>query len=127
MLLGELAALLESANDLITFRQIIDFVSARRMRFDREYLAVHSETADVHCRHRTGGRQQGVGILQAQTAQLGQGVGPFHLADGGGGRRGELDRLIPKHAAEAESNHGLPQFMAVIESCSTVASETHTK
>ena len=46
----------------------------------------------------------------------------------GRGRRGdELDGLVPEHAAEAKANHGLPQFITVIDSCNTVASETHTK
>ena len=35
--------------------------------------------------------------------------------------------LVPEHAAEAKTNHGLPQFITVIDSCNTVASETHTK
>ena len=73
------------------------------------------------------GGKKGVGVLQAETAQLRQGIGPFHLADGSGRRRDELDRLVPKQAAEAEANHGLPQFIAVIDSCSTVAMDTHTK
>ncbi len=35
--------------------------------------------------------------------------------------------LVTKSAAEAEANHGLPQFIAVIENCSTVANDTQTK
>ena len=42
-------------------------------------------------------------------------------------RRDEIDRLVPKQAAEAEADHVLPQFIAVIDNCSTVAIDTHTK
>ena len=73
------------------------------------------------------GGKQGVGIFHAETAQLCQGVGPFHFADGGRRRRDELDGLVPEHAAEAETNHGLPQFIAVIDIWITVAMDTHTK
>ena len=90
-------------------------------------LAVDPEAADAVVGTELKGGQQGVGILHAETAQLCQGVGPLHLADGGRRRRDELDRLVPEHAAEAKANHGLPQFIAVIDSCSTVASDTHTK
>ena len=43
------------------------------------------------------------------------------------GGRAELDRWATEQAAQATSNHGLPQFMAVIDSCSTVASDTQRK
>jgi hypothetical protein len=70
------------------------------------------------------GGQQCVGVLQAQSAQFLQCVGPLHLADWGGCcRRNELDRLVTEHAAESMPNHGLPQFIAVMLSCSTVASD----
>ena len=39
----------------------------------------------------------------------------------------EFDRLVTKHAAEAEPSHGLPQFIAVIDNCSTVANDTQRK
>jgi hypothetical protein len=38
-----------------------------------------------------------------------------------------LTGLIPEGAAEGEADQGVPQFIAVIDSCSTVASDTHTK
>lgn len=127
MFLDELPALLESTDDLFTCGQIIDLIPASWMRFDRKNLAVDAKTADAVVGTELEGSKQGVGIFQAEPAQLCQGVGPFHLSDGGGRRRDELDRLIPKHTAEAQTNHGLPQFIAVIDSCNTVASETHTK
>ena len=49
------------------------------------------------------------------------------LTDGRRRRVDELDRLVPEDAAEAEANHGFPQFIAVIDTWSTVAMDTHTK
>jgi hypothetical protein len=121
VLLGERAALLEPANDVIPFGQMIDLVSACRMRLDRENLAVHPKAANAVVGAELEGGKKGVGVFKAETAQLCQGVGPLHLADGGGRRRDELDRLVPKQAAEAEANHGIPQFIAVFDSCTTVA------
>ena len=71
--------------------------------------------------------KQRVGIRQAQTRNFCQRVGSLHFADGRGGRRDELDRLIAKQAAQAEANHARPQFIAVIDHCSTVAIDTHAR
>ena len=127
MLLDKRPAVLEPTNDLISFGQMIDFVSAGGMRLDGKDLAVHPKAADAIFRTILKSRKQSVGILQAETAQLRQCVWPFHLTNGGSGRRDELDGLISKHATKAKSNHGLPQFIVVMLSCSTVASDTQTK
>jgi hypothetical protein len=71
--------------------------------------------------------EQSIGIRHAKAGELCQGVGPLHLADGCRRRRDELDGQVTKHAAEARSSHGLPQFMAVIDNCSTVANDTQTR
>ena len=83
------------------------------MRLDRENLAVDPKAADVVVGAKLKGSEQCVGILQAQTAQFLQSISPLHLANGGGRGRDELDGLVPKHAAEAKPNHGLPQFIQV--------------
>ncbi len=97
------------------------------MRLDRENLAVHPEAADAVVGTKLECRKQGIGVLKAETAQFCQGVWALHLADGSGRRRNEFDGLVPKHAAEPQSNHDFPQLIAMIDSCSTVASDTHTK
>ncbi len=127
VLRDELPALFEASNNFIAIWQICDRISAFRMSLDGKDLAVDSKAADVVCCTELEGGQQGVSILHAQTAQLCQSIRPFHLADGRGSRGDEFDGLVPEHAAEAKTNHGLPQFIAVIDSCNTVPSETQTK
>jgi hypothetical protein len=99
VLANELSALLKATNDFIAFRQIIDLVSTGRMRFDRKNLAVDAKTADAVISAEPEGNEQSVCIFHAETAQFRQGVRSLHLADGGGRRRDELDRLVPKQAA----------------------------
>jgi hypothetical protein len=125
--LDEFAAFLEPTYDFISVGQIIDPISAHGMRLDGKNLAVHPEAADAVVSTELESSEQGVGILHAETAQLRQSVGTPHFADGCRRRRDELDRLVPKLAAEAKANHVFPQFIAVIDSCSTVASDTQTK
>ena len=127
MLLHELAALFEAVNDLVAIGQIAHGVSAGWMRLDRKNLAVHPEAANAVVGTKLKSGEQGVGICQTETAEFCQGVGSLHLADGCRRRRNELDGLVPKQTAEAEADHGLPQFMAVIDSCSTVAIDTQMK
>lgn len=98
------------------------------MGFDGKNLAVYPEAANAVVGTILEGREESIGIGQANAGELRQGVGLLHLADGC--RRGgcELDGLVAKHTAEAESNHGpYSQFMAVIDNCSTVANDTHAK
>src|ERR1700682_1774143 len=109
----KLTTLLEPASDLIAFRQIIDLIAACGMRLDRENLAVHPEGTDAVVGAELEGSEQGVCVLHAEKAQLCQGVGPFHLADGSSRRREELDRLISKQTTETEANHGLLQFIVM--------------
>ena len=47
VLADELPARLESASNLVAFGQIIDLVSAGRMRLDRENLTVHPKATDA--------------------------------------------------------------------------------
>lgn len=97
------------------------------MRLDRENPTVNPEAFDAVVGAEFNRSKKGVGTLEAETAQFRQCVRPLHPADGGNGRVDKIDGLVTKSAAEAEANHGLPQFIAVIENCSTVANDTQTK
>ena len=114
MLPGELSTFLEVANDFVAIGQVTDLITTSRMCLDRKNLAIDPETANAIVGTELKSRQQGIGILPAKPTQLPQGVLSFHLADGGRGRGDELDRLVTKHAAEAEADHEGYQFIRVI-------------
>src|SRR4051812_12223202 len=74
------------------------------MRLEWKNPAVYPKAADPVRGAEMQRGHQCVGILQAEAAQLRQGVMPLHLADGRGRRGDKLDRLIPEQAAEAEAH-----------------------
>lgn len=127
MLLGEFSAFFESPNDLLSFGQFLDAVARSRMSFHWQDLAVDSKAAYVISRAVSQRCQQSICVLKTQATQFRQRIGTIHSTDGRNGRVGKLDWLLLKHAAETEANHGLPQFMIVIDNCSTVASETQVR
>ena len=97
------------------------------MSFHRQDLAVDSKAANVISRTVSECRQQSICVLKTQTTQFRQRICTIHPTDGRNGRVCKLDWLLLKHAAEAHTNHGLPQFMIVIDNCSTVASDTQIR
>jgi hypothetical protein len=127
MLRGEYSALFESPNDLLSVRQFLDAVARSRMSFHWQDLAIDSKAANVVSRAVSQRCQQSICVLKTQTTQFRQRVCAIHSTNGRNGRVGKLDWLLLKHAAETEANHGLPQFMIVIDNCSTVASDTQIK
>ena len=46
-MLGERAAVLETTNDLVTVRQLIDIVASLEMSLERENLAVDAKATDA--------------------------------------------------------------------------------
>ena len=127
VLLDERPTVLEPPNDIRAFRQICHLIPTFRMGLDGKDLAVDSKATDVVVGTKLKSTEQGVGIRHTEAVQFRQGLRPFHLANRGRGRGGELDGLISKHAAKTESKHHFPQFIAVRLNCSTVAIETQTK
>ena len=127
MLRGEYSALFESPNDFLSVRQFLDAVARSRMRFHRQDLAVHSKAAYVISCAVSKRCQQSICVLKTQTTQFRQRICAVHSTDGCNGRVGKLNWLLLKHAAETEANHGLPQFMIVIDNCNTVASDTQIR
>ncbi len=101
---------LKPAHDFPGFRKISAGVAARWMGFDRKNLTVDAKAADAVGGAELQRGQQRLGVGGAEPGQLRQGVGPCHPGDGGRRRGDELDRLLTKHAAKAEANHGFPEF-----------------
>ena len=97
------------------------------MCFHGQDLAVDSEAANVISRAVSECRQQRICILKTQATQLCQSIQTIHSTNCRGRCRHEFDGLLLKHATETQPNHDLPQFIIVIDNCSTVASETHMK
>lgn len=127
MLLGEFSTLFEPPNDLLSVRQFLDAVARSCMRLHRQDLAVHSKAAYVIPCAVSKRCQQSICVLKTQTTQFRQRICAVHSTYGRDGRVRKLDWLLLKHAAETEANHGLPQFMIVIDNCSTVASDTQIR
>lgn len=97
------------------------------MSFHGQDLAVDPKAAYVIRGTVSKRSQQSVGVLKTQTTQFRQRICTIHSTDGRNGRVCKLDWLLLKHAAETQANHGLPQFMIVIDNCSTVASDTQIR
>ena len=127
MLGRKLSALFESPNNLLTVREFFDIVSHIRMRLHRQNLAVDPKTTNVVSRAVLKRCQQSIRVLKTQATQFRQCIRTTHSTDGRNGRVGKLDWLLLKHAAKTEANHGLPQFMIVIDNCNTVASDTQIR
>ena len=113
VLLNESSALLEATNDLVTFGQIVNGITALGVCLEWKDLAIDPETAypifgtEVQC------RQKCLGVGHAEARQLHQGVGPAHARYGRSRRRAKSDGLVSKDAAKAEADHGF-RFIQVI-------------
>lgn len=68
VLLDELSALFETANDLVVIGQIAYGISTRWVRLDRENLAVHPKAANAVVGAELKRGMKGVGIFPAETA-----------------------------------------------------------
>ena len=75
------------------------------MSFQRKDLAIHPKRADPLLRAELQGRQEGLGIRQAEGSELRERGRPFEPAGGRGRRRAEFDRRIAKGTAETKPNH----------------------
>lgn len=123
----KLSALFESPNNLLSVRELFDIVSNIGVRLHGQDLAVDSEATDVIVRTVLKRCQQSICVLKTKSTQFHQRIGAIHSTNGCDGRVCKFNWLLLKHAAETQANHGVPQFMIVIDNCSTVASDTQIK
>lgn len=121
------SALFESPNNFLSVREFFDIVSNFGVRLHGQDLAVHSEAADVIFRTVLKRCQQSICVLKTQSTQFHQRIGATHSTNGRDGRVCKFNWLLLKHAAETKADHGLPQFMIVIDNCNTVASDTQIR
>jgi len=104
------------------------------VRFHGQDLTVDTKATDTVFGTELERCQQRLGVGHTQTRKLGQCRITIHAADGLDRCVAKLDRLFTKDAAEAKADfcsgwtlRHCYQLLQVIDNCSTVAIETHTK
>ena len=95
------------------------------MSFHGQDLAVDPKAANVISRAVLQRCQQSICVLKTQATQFRQSILTIHSTDGRDGRICKLDWLLLKHAAEAQTNHGLPLFNIVSNNGKIAACDTH--
>ena len=108
MLFRESLTVLESTNHLITIGQVLNPIATTWMSSDWEYPAIDPKASNIIFRTTLKCSAQRIGVLQAESIQLEQGIRTLQPTDGSRCGRRELDRLTLKLTANPKVNVDTP-------------------